>query len=105
VSFIEAARYMDKFGVSPDVLSSLTSYGVSQLERELQQVLTRIGDGEFSTDQATLNVYADAADAFAAGLNEQGNAPMIQTTARVLRQAVDAGLGNVDIAAVSTLQC
>jgi 3-hydroxyisobutyrate dehydrogenase-like beta-hydroxyacid dehydrogenase len=104
VSFIEAARFMDTFGVSHDVLSSLVGYAVSVLDAELKQILSRIAAGDFSTDQATLNVYADASGAFAAGLNEHGDAPMIQTTAQVLRQAVDAGLGNEDIAAVFRLQ-
>jgi 3-hydroxyisobutyrate dehydrogenase-like beta-hydroxyacid dehydrogenase len=100
VAFIEATRFMSGFGVSHDVLANLVGYGVSQLEGEMQQVLGRIAAGDFSTDQATLNVYADASEAFAAGMSRQGDAPMIQATAQVLRRAVDAGLGDDDIAAV-----
>jgi 3-hydroxyisobutyrate dehydrogenase-like beta-hydroxyacid dehydrogenase len=104
VSFIEAARFVRTFGVSHEVLSSLAGYAVVQLDGELKQILSRIASGDFSTDQATLNVYADASSAFAAGLNEHGDAPMIETTARVLRRAVDAGLGDEDIAAVVKLE-
>jgi 3-hydroxyisobutyrate dehydrogenase-like beta-hydroxyacid dehydrogenase len=103
VSYIEAARFMSTFGIPQDVLASLSSYSVSVLDHQMKLILDRIAAGDFSTDQATLNVYADAAAAFAAGLCERGNAPMIQTTARVLRDAVDAGLGAEDISVLSTL--
>jgi 3-hydroxyisobutyrate dehydrogenase-like beta-hydroxyacid dehydrogenase len=103
VSFIEATRFVSGFGVSYEVLADLVGYSVGVLEGELQQILRRIAAGEFSTDEASLNVYADAAAAFAAGMSAQGDASMIQTTAGVLRQAVEAGLGDADIAAVFTL--
>lgn len=102
-AFLEAARFTVKFGVSHEVMSELAQYSVSVLDHQIKLVLDRIASGNFSTDQATLNVYADASSAFAAGLNERGNAPMIQTTAHVLRQAVEAGLGDEDIAAAFTL--
>lgn len=104
VSFIEAARFTGKFGVSHETLSDLAEYAVSQLDGELKHVLGRIATGDFSTDQATLDVYADAAGAFAAGLNEQSNASMVRTTAQVLRRAVEAGLGPSDISALVTLE-
>jgi 3-hydroxyisobutyrate dehydrogenase-like beta-hydroxyacid dehydrogenase len=103
VSFIEATRFVSRFGVSYEVLADLVGYSLGVLEGELQKILRRIADGAFATDEATLNVYADAAEAFAAGMGAQGDASMIQTTARVLRQGVDAGLGDADIAAVFTL--
>jgi 3-hydroxyisobutyrate dehydrogenase-like beta-hydroxyacid dehydrogenase len=103
VSFIEATRFMSGFGVSYEVLADLVGYSVSVLEGELQKILRRIADGAFSTDEATLNVYAEASEAFAAGMGAQGDASIIRATARVLRQAVEAGLGDADIAAVFTL--
>jgi 3-hydroxyisobutyrate dehydrogenase-like beta-hydroxyacid dehydrogenase len=102
-AFLEAARFTNRFGVSHDVLAELTGYSLSVMDVETRQILARIRDREFTTDQATLTVYADAAAAFAAGLNEYGTAPMIQTTAQVLQRAVEAGLGHEDIAAVFTL--
>ena len=103
VSFIEAARFMKKFGVPHDILSNLSAYSVAVLDDQLKQVLDRIAAGDFATDQASLNVYADAAATFAASLNDHGDAPMIRSTATVLREAVEAGLGDEDIAAVATL--
>jgi 3-hydroxyisobutyrate dehydrogenase-like beta-hydroxyacid dehydrogenase len=102
-AFIEAARFADRFGVPHDVLTELADYSLSVMSGELKQILTRIRDREFATNQATLNVYSDAAAAFTAALNEFGDAPMMQTTAQVLRRGVDAGLGDQDIAALFTL--
>lgn len=102
-SFIEAARFATKFGVDHDVLSELAGYSLSVMDGQVKLILDRIRDQDFSTDQATLTVYADAAAAFAAGLDAHGEAPMIQATAQVLRRAVDAGLGDQDMSVVSTL--
>ena len=104
VAFAEATRFMNKFGVSHDVLSTLSAYSVSVLDTQVKHILGRVAADDFSTDEATLNVYADAAATFAATLNEQGDAPMIKSTATVLREAVDAGLGDEDLAAVVTLR-
>ena len=104
VCFIEAARFVREFGVSHDVLSSLSSYSVSVLDHQIKLALDRIAADDFSTDQATLNVYADAASTFAAGLDTHGDAPMVRTAAQVLRQAVNAGLGDQDIAAAAILR-
>jgi 3-hydroxyisobutyrate dehydrogenase-like beta-hydroxyacid dehydrogenase len=103
VCFIEATRFTSKFGVSHEVIADLAGYSLEVQKVEIQQILRRIADGAFATDEATLNVYADASEAFTAGMSAHGDASMIQTTARVLRQAVDAGLGDQDIAAVFTL--
>lgn len=102
-SFMEAVRFAAKFGVGHEVLSDLASYSLSVMDGQLKLILDRIRDQDFSTDQATLTVYADAAAAFATGLLAHGEAPMIQTTAQVLRRAVEAGLGDQDMAVVSTL--
>ena len=95
---------MGTFQVSQDVLSDLTGYAVEVLGVQLRHAVDRIGSGDFATDQATLDVYADASAAFAAGLSAQGGAPMIETTARVLREAVDAGLGAQDMAVLAARQ-
>lgn len=100
VSFIEAARFICDSGVSREVLTSLVGYAVSQLERELQQVLERIGTGDFTTDQATLSVYSDASNAFALAMGAPVAAPMIHSTAACLRRAIESGLGDEDIAAL-----
>lgn len=104
VCFIEAARFVREFAVSHDVLTNLSSYSVSVLDHQIKLALDRIVTEDFTTDQATLNVYADAATTFAATLAEQGDAPMASTAARVLQAAVDAGLGDQDIAAAVTIR-
>ncbi|WP_188111268.1 NAD(P)-binding domain-containing protein [Nocardioides antri] len=104
VSFIEAVRFVHEFGVSHDVLSDLSSYSVSVLDHQMKLALDRVARNDFTTDQATLNVYADAVATFAAGLEGRGDALMVQAATRVLRQAVDAGLGDQDIAAAVTLR-
>jgi 3-hydroxyisobutyrate dehydrogenase-like beta-hydroxyacid dehydrogenase len=103
VAFMEAVRFMGSFDISHDVLASLSRYSISVLDYQAKLALDRVAANDFSTDQATLDVYADAAATFAAGLAERGRAPMIETAAQVLREAVEAGLGTVDIAAMSTL--
>jgi 3-hydroxyisobutyrate dehydrogenase-like beta-hydroxyacid dehydrogenase len=103
-AYMEAVRFVSDFGVPQDVLSSLTSYGLAVLDHQTKLALDRVAKGDYATEEATLNVYADAAAAFAAGLNATGKAPMVETTARVLREAVDAGLGAEDIAALYTLK-
>jgi 3-hydroxyisobutyrate dehydrogenase-like beta-hydroxyacid dehydrogenase len=102
-AFVEAARFTTTFGVSHEILSDLTSYSLSVMDGQLKLILDRLRDQEFATDQATLAVYADAAAAFAAGLNQHGKAPMIQATSQVLRRGVDAGMGDQDIAVIATL--
>jgi 3-hydroxyisobutyrate dehydrogenase-like beta-hydroxyacid dehydrogenase len=103
-AFIEAARFMSRFGVALDVLDDLVSHGMATLEGELHTILSRISKDDFTTDQATLDVYADASAAFAAAMGTAADAPVIHTTANVLRRAVEAGLGDQDIAAVFSLQ-
>ena len=100
VAFMEATRFVRAFGVSHDVLADLGSYSIAVLDHQAKLALDRIAADDFTTDQATLTVYADAAAAFAAGLAERGDAPIARTTAEILRRAVDAGLGDLDIAAV-----
>jgi 3-hydroxyisobutyrate dehydrogenase-like beta-hydroxyacid dehydrogenase len=98
-SFIEAARFVREFGISHAVLADLSSYSVSVLDHQMRLALDRIAADDFTTDQATLDVYADAAATFAAGLNVRGEALMVRAAAQVLQRAVDAGLGGQDIAA------
>lgn len=100
-AFMEAVRFMGSFGISHEVLTSLSTYSISVLDHQAKLALDRVASGDYATDEATLKVYADAAAAFAAGLGETGEAPMVETTARVLREAVAAGLGAVDIAAIA----
>jgi 3-hydroxyisobutyrate dehydrogenase-like beta-hydroxyacid dehydrogenase len=103
-AYMEAVRFVSDFGVPRDVLSSLTSYGLAILDHQTKLALERVAKGDYATNEATLNVYADASAAFAAALNATGKAPMVETTARVLREAVDAGLGAEDIAVLHTLK-
>ncbi len=103
-AYMEAVRFVNDFGVPQDVVSSLTNYALAVLDHQTNLALDRVASGDYATEEATLNVYADAAAAFAAGLNATGKAPMADTTARVLREAVEAGLGEVDMAALVTLK-
>lgn len=103
-AYMEAVRFVNGFGVDQDVLSSLTSYALAVLDHQTKLALGRVAKGDYATEEATLNVYADAATAFAAGLSVTGKAPMANTTARVLREAVEAGLGDLDMAAIATLE-
>ena len=104
VAFMEATRFVRAFGVSHDVLADLSSYSIAVLDHQAKLALDRIAADDFTTDQATLTVYADAAAAFAAGLAERGDAPIARASADILRRAVDAGLGDLDIAAVVSLE-
>jgi len=103
-AYMEAVRFVNDFGVPQDVLSSLTTYALAVLDHQTKLALGRVTTGDYATEEATLNVYADAAAAFAAGLNASGKAPMASTTARVLREAVEAGLGDLDMAAIATFE-
>jgi 3-hydroxyisobutyrate dehydrogenase-like beta-hydroxyacid dehydrogenase len=103
VAFLEAARIMHHWGADSAILPELAAYAVAQLDGELKNVLARIASGDFSTNQATLNVYSDATGAFAAGLAPGSEAKIITTTAQILRDAVDAGAGEEDIAVLFNL--
>jgi 3-hydroxyisobutyrate dehydrogenase-like beta-hydroxyacid dehydrogenase len=104
-SFIEAARFVQEFGIAHDVLVDLSSYSLTVLEHQMKLALDRIAANDFTTDQATIDIYADAARVFSDALNATGNgAAMIQTATQVLQGAVDAGLGQQDIAAAVTLR-
>lgn len=100
VAFVEAARFMQDMGVSTEVMADQVGYSVGVLQHQLIQIVERISTGAFAADEASLNVYADASDAFARGMSAVGDASMISATARVLREAVSAGLGDEDIAAL-----
>src|SRR5262249_28900908 len=94
-AFIEAARFVQGFGISLDVLSTLADYSIGVLGYQAKLALERINSGDFATDEATLNVYADAAAGMAAGLEAQGDAPIARATAQTLRAGVEAGLGEL----------
>ena len=104
VCFIEAARFVHELDIPQEVLVDLSRYSISVLEHQTQLALGRIASGDFSTQEATLDVYADAAATFATALETQGAAPMTRTAAQVLRRAVDAGLGDQDITAAVSLR-
>jgi 3-hydroxyisobutyrate dehydrogenase-like beta-hydroxyacid dehydrogenase len=103
-AFIESARFVREFGISHDVLAELSNYSLSVLDHQMKLALDRIAANDFGTDQATLDVYSDAARTFASALETKGGASMITAAARILRQAVDAGLGHEDIAAAVTVR-
>ncbi|WGY02871.1 NAD(P)-binding domain-containing protein [Nocardioides sp. QY071] len=104
-SFIEAAGFVREFGIAHDVLVDLSSYSLTVLEHQMKLALDRIAANDFTTDQATIDIYADAARVFSDALSATGSdAAMIRTATQVLQKAVDAGLGQQDIAAAATLR-
>jgi 3-hydroxyisobutyrate dehydrogenase-like beta-hydroxyacid dehydrogenase len=102
-AFMEATRFVRNFGVSHEVLAELGTYSVAVLQHQVKLALGRIAADDYGTDEATLNVYADAATTFAAALSKHGDVPILDATAQVLRRGVEQGLGEQDIAAIVDL--
>lgn len=99
VAFVEATRFMTKAGVPPELISELLD-DITTLQHQLRLILGRITADDYSTDQATLHVYAEAAQSFSAVM---GDAPIANTTARILQEGIGAGFGEEDLAALFKL--
>lgn len=96
VAFVEATRFMTKAGVPVELISELLD-DITTLQHQLRLILGRISAQDYSTDQATLHVYAEAAQSFSAVM---GDAPIASTTARILQEGISAGFGGEDLAAL-----
>lgn len=103
VAFVEATRYVTSAGVPHALISELLGDIPTTLQHQLQLILDRIEADDFATDEATLQVYAAAAQSFSAAMDADGRAPIARTTAEILQKGVEAGLGEVDLAAIVKL--
>lgn len=104
VAFVEATRFMTAYGAPAGVVTDLVDYGVGQLAEQMKDVLQRVDSGDFTTDQATVKVYQEAAQGFLAAMRKRDAAPMIAATVDTLTRGVDEGMGDADIAALLKLR-
>ncbi|MGN6723002.1 MAG: NAD(P)-dependent oxidoreductase [Marmoricola sp.] len=99
VAFVEATRFMTNAGVPPELISELLD-DITTLQHQLRLILGRVTADDYSTDQATLHVYAEVAQSFSSVM---GDAPIANTTARILQEGIRAGFGEEDLAALFKL--
>lgn len=103
VAFVEATRYVTSAGVPHALISDLLGDVATTLPHQLRLILGRIEADDFATDEATLQVYAAAAQSFSAAMDADGKAPVARLTAEILQKGIDAGLGELDLAAIVKL--
>ncbi|GAB4009963.1 NAD(P)-dependent oxidoreductase [Nocardioides ultimimeridianus] len=103
VAFIEAVRYMTHRGVPISLLTDMLGDTTTTLQHQLGLLLRRIEADDYTTDEATLQVYAMAAQSFSAAMDVDGGAPISRLASEILTKGVEAGYGEVDLAAIYQL--
>ncbi|MFI5498122.1 NAD(P)-dependent oxidoreductase [Nocardia asteroides] len=104
LGFIEAARYVTACGVSVDELLLVARQLDEVLHAAQQQCVDTLTSGDYSTDQATIDVYRSGSLTFRDTMAERvGPAPMIEAAAELLARGVDAGFGNESLYALYKL--
>lgn len=103
VSFVEAVRFITAAGVPTSAIAELVEYSTGVLAHQMLAALHQIDARDYETDQATVEVFAHTSSAFAEAMASVGDAAMIEATAATFRRAVEAGLGEKDLAVLSTI--
>ncbi|MEU0265076.1 NAD(P)-binding domain-containing protein [Nocardioides sp. NPDC006303] len=103
-AFIESSAYVSDHGIEPSVLIDTVTPLLSILAPTIEGLAAAVATGDFTTDQATLSVYDDAATAWVAAIREHGHrAAMLGTASELLASARSAGHGNLSIGATAHL--
>ncbi|MCP2319329.1 3-hydroxyisobutyrate dehydrogenase [Nocardia amikacinitolerans] len=104
LGFIEAARYVTACGVPVDELLLVARQLDGILHTAQQQCVESLTTGDFSTDQATIDVYHSGSVTFRETLTDRlGSAPMVEAAAELLGRGVDAGLSEQSLYALFKL--
>lgn len=93
-AYVEAATYVLSQGVAVELLRALTQVALETLRKETEQAATAIATGEHTTDQATIDTYAEAAGAALAVMQGSGQrARLLEAATENLAATAEAGLG------------
>ena len=82
-AYVEAAAYANSQGLPAAALTNATQLGLALLQHTTQEAAAAIEAGNFATDQATLEVYAEGCRSALAVMRQAGQ------PARLLRAALD----------------
>ncbi|MEV6657308.1 NAD(P)-binding domain-containing protein [Nocardia fluminea] len=104
LGFIEAARYVTACGVSVDELMLVARQLDGILHAAQQQCVETLTTGDFSTDQATIDVYHSGSVTFRDTMTDRvGAAPMVEAAAGLLARGAAAGFGKESLYALYKL--
>ncbi|MFI6184195.1 NAD(P)-dependent oxidoreductase [Nonomuraea sp. NPDC051191] len=93
-AFAEAARYAKAQGISPKEFVPLAVRVAGVLEFQQEEIARRLADEDFTTDQATLATYEEAARTFQHALSSSGaRAPLFDAAVTEFGRGVAQGRG------------
>lgn len=94
--FVEASAYLNSQGIDPLESEEFAYKMVDLLKYKIKKTLGEIKNNDFSTIQATVDVYYDATIQWRDALNHSGlKGSLISTVARDLKDAQQQGYGNL----------
>jgi 3-hydroxyisobutyrate dehydrogenase-like beta-hydroxyacid dehydrogenase len=101
-AFYEAVAYADHFGVTPaKLLDAIESHGLELLRSRFRYGVASIERGDYETDQAAIRTHYDAACIARDDMRQIGQpADLTAAFCQMLQAAIDAGDGNLEIAAL-----
>lgn len=103
-AFVEAAAFAKAAGVSPKTLLVPAEPLVEILKRSLEEASEAIETGEFETDQATLDVFLEAAEGWRSAMVDAGQrATFLSGTVENMRAAKAKGFGHLGFFAQSMI--
>ncbi|UGT55959.1 NAD(P)-dependent oxidoreductase [Nocardia asteroides] len=104
LGFIEAARYVTACGVPVDELLHVARQLDEILHAAQEQCVESLATGDFSTDQATIDVYHSGSVTFRDTMTSRvGTAPMVEAAAGLVARGAEAGLGKESLYALFKL--
>jgi len=104
LAFIESATYARHNGVSGRSLRELTTSVLRSLEEQVNRALEDFDSGAYETDQATIDIYAEASRSWNGAVQASGHrAHLLGAATEVLAAAQRAGLGNLGLPAIAKL--
>lgn len=98
--FIEGATFMARQGIPADAVSDAMPVLLRMLAEASEEALRNIGEDAYTTDQATLDVFAEGVEQILVSLEDSGQKPRLLATAGdILSDAREQGLGALGLAA------
>jgi 3-hydroxyisobutyrate dehydrogenase-like beta-hydroxyacid dehydrogenase len=102
VAFVEATAYAHRHGVGADALRATATSILGTLAEQVEHVVAGITAGVHQTDQATVQVYAEAGRSWQGAMQDAGQHPRLLAAANeVLAVAREAGLDDLGMSAVA----
>ncbi len=90
VAFVEAAAYAHRHGVTADAMRATAASILRTLAEQVEHVVQGVDAGSHETDQATVDVYAEAGRSWQAAMQGAGQRAQLLTAANELLAAAQA---------------